>query len=77
MDFTDVDYATLQEIIADKTDFILTLLASCMRKDLDAEEQGIIDEVMPIIDKMQNENIYFSDRLLDLVRRKTGEGLSR
>ena len=42
-----------------------------------AKQQGIIDEVMPIIDKMQNENIYFSDRLLDLVRRKTGEGLSR
>lgn len=60
VDFTDVDYATLQEIIADKTDFILTLLASCMRKDLDAEEQGIIDEV---VEKVYSENYSMRKKL--------------
>lgn len=53
VNFEDVDYATLQEIVAEKTDFIITLLSSCMRRDLDAEEQGILDEV---IDQVYSEN---------------------
>lgn len=53
VDFQDVDYARLQEIIGEKTDFILTLLSSCMRRDIDAEEQGILDNV---IEKVYSEN---------------------
>lgn len=53
VNFEDVDYATLQEIVAEKTDFIITLLSSCMRRDIDAEEQGILDEV---IDQVYSEN---------------------
>lgn len=46
VNFEDVDYATLQEIISEKTDFILTLLSSCMRRDIDAEEMGILNKVI-------------------------------
>lgn len=46
VNFDGVDYATLQEIIAEKADFIFTLLASCMRRDIDAAEQGILDKVI-------------------------------
>lgn len=44
--FDGVDYATLQEIIAEKADFIFTLLSSCMRRDIDAGEQGVLDHVI-------------------------------
>lgn len=53
VDFQNVDYAMLQVIIAEKTDFILTLLSSCMHRDIDAEEQGILDAV---IEKVYGEN---------------------
>ena len=53
VDFDGVDYSSLQEIIGDKTDFILVLLSSCMRRNLDAEEQGILDEV---IEQVYSEN---------------------
>lgn len=60
VDFEGVDYASLQEIIADKTDFILSLLASCLKRDLDPEEQGILDEV---IDKVYSENYAMRRKL--------------
>lgn len=53
VNFEDVDYATLQEIISEKTDFILTLLSSCMRRDIDAEEMGILNKV---IEQVYSEN---------------------
>lgn len=53
VNFDEVDYATLQEIIAEKTDFIITLLSSCMRRDIDAEEQGVLDKV---IEQVYSEN---------------------
>ena len=46
VNFADVDYATLQEIIAEKTDFILTLLSSCMRRTIDSEEMGVLNKVI-------------------------------
>lgn len=60
VDFLYVDYAGLQEIIGEKTDFMLTLLSSCMRRDLDAEEQGVIDKVM---EKVFSENYAMRKRL--------------
>ena len=43
--FMDVDYATLREIISEKSDFILTLISSLIKRDILPEEQGIIDVV--------------------------------
>ena len=60
VDFENVDYAGLQEIIGEKTDFMLTLLSSCMRRNLDAEEQGIIDKVM---EKVFSDNYAMRKRL--------------
>ncbi len=60
VDFLHADYAGLQEIIGEKTDFLLTLLSSCMRRDLDAEEQGVIDKVM---EKVFSENYAMRKRL--------------
>lgn len=59
VDFNDVDYSTLQDIIGEKTDFIFTLLSSCMRKELTAEEQGVLDRV---IDRMYNENFALRNK---------------
>ena len=59
VDFNDVDYSTLQDIIGEKSDFIFTLLSSCMRKDLTAEEQGVLDRV---IDRMYNENFAMRNK---------------
>lgn len=53
VNFADVDYATLQEIIAEKTDFILTLLSSCMRRTIDSEEMGVLNKV---IEQVYSEN---------------------
>lgn len=53
VDFNGVDYSSLQEIIGEKTDFILTLLSSCMRRNIEAEEQGVLDRV---IEKVYSEN---------------------
>ncbi len=60
VNFDGVDYAGLQEIIADKTDFILTLLSSCMRRTLDSEEEGIIDKA---VDKVYSSNYAFRKKL--------------
>ena len=59
VDFNDIDYSTLQDIIGEKTDFIFTLLSSCMRKELTAEEQGVLDRV---IDRMYNENFAMRNK---------------
>lgn len=64
VDFEGVDYSSLQEIIGEKTDFILTLLSSCMRREIEADEQGILDKV---IEKVYSEN--FAQR-----KRLNGEG---
>lgn len=60
VNFEGVDYATLQEIIAEKTDFIITLLSSCMRRDIDSGEQGILDKV---IDQVYSENYAMRKKL--------------
>ena len=60
VDFEGVDYGRLQEIVAEKADFILTLLSSCLRRDILPEEQGIIDKV---IDKVYSENYAMRKRL--------------
>ena len=60
VDFEGVDYGRLQEIVAEKADFILTLLSSCLRRDILPEEQGIIDKV---IDKVYSENFAMRKRL--------------
>lgn len=46
VNFENVDYSGLQEIIADKADFIFTLFSSCMHKSLSAAEQGVLDKVI-------------------------------
>ncbi len=60
VDFTDVDYAGLREIISEKSDFILSLLSSCMKRDIRAEEQGIIDGV---IERVYSDNYSLRRRL--------------
>lgn len=60
VDFEGVDYGRLQEIVAEKADFILTLLSSCLRRDILPEEQGVIDKV---IEKVYSENFSMRKRL--------------
>lgn len=60
VNFDHVDYATLQEMIGEKADFILTLLSSCMRRKLDSEEQSILDEV---IEQVYSENYAMRKKL--------------
>lgn len=49
VDFAGIGYSDLQEIIADKTDFMFNLLSSCMRRDIDAEEQGVLGDVIEVV----------------------------
>ena len=60
VDFDGVDYSKLREIISDKADFILSLLSSCLKRDIAPEEQGIIDAV---IEKVYSENYSMRKRL--------------
>lgn len=46
VDFTGVDYGRLDEIIGEKSDFILTLLSCCLKRDMRPEEDTVIDEVV-------------------------------
>ena len=60
VDFTGVDYGRLREIISEKADFILSLLSSCMKREIEPEEQGIIDGV---IEKVYSDNYAMRKRL--------------
>lgn len=60
VNFDGVDYAGLQEIIDAKIDFIITLLSSCMRREVDSDEQGVLDEV---IRQVYSENYAMRKRL--------------
>ena len=60
VDFEGVDYAGLREIISEKADFILTLISSLLKRDMEAEEQGIVDRV---IDKVYSANYSMRKRL--------------
>lgn len=60
VDFEGVDYGRLREIISDKADFILSLLSSCLKRDMLPEEQGIVDSV---IEKVYSENFAMRKRL--------------
>ena len=60
VDFEGVDYGRLREIISDKADFILSLLSSCLKRDMPPEEQGIVDSV---IEKVYSENYAMRKRL--------------
>lgn len=60
VDFYGVDYTDLREIISDKTDFILTLISSLLRRNVEAEEQGVIDRV---VERVYSENFSMRKRL--------------
>lgn len=60
VDFEGIDYGRLREIISDKVDFILSLLSSCLKRDMLPEEQGIVDGV---IEKVYSENYAMRKRL--------------
>lgn len=60
VDFHGVDYGRLREMISEKTDFVLTLLSACLRRDLSPEEQGIVDRVL---DRVYSENYSMRMRL--------------
>lgn len=60
VDFTGIDYGRLREIISEKADFILSLLGSCLKREIEPEEQGIIDSV---IEKVYSENYSMRKRL--------------
>lgn len=53
VNFENVDYSSLTEIISEKTDFIISLLAVCMKHELDTEQKGILGDV---IEKIYSEN---------------------
>ena len=60
VNYDGVDYGKLREIIADKADFILTLLSSCLKRDMTAEEQGVVDGV---IERVYSDNYALRKRL--------------
>lgn len=60
VDFYGVDYLRLRDIISDKADFILSLLSSCLRREITSKEQGVIDGV---IEKVYSENYAMRKRL--------------
>jgi hypothetical protein len=60
LNFDGIDYARLREIISDKADFILSLLSSCLKRDMTPEEQGVVDRV---IEKVYSENYSMRKRL--------------
>lgn len=60
VNFDGIDYARLREIISDKADFILSLLSSCLKRDMTPEEQGCVDRV---IEKVYSENFSMRKRL--------------
>ena len=60
VNFEGVDYGRLREIISDKADFILTLLSSCLKRDILPEEQGVVDSV---IEKVYSENYSMRKRI--------------
>lgn len=60
VDFDGIDYGRLREIISDKADFILTLLSSCLKRDILPEEQGVVDGV---IEKIYSENYAMRKRM--------------
>lgn len=60
VNFENVDYSALQEIIAEKADFIFTLLACCMKRDINAAEQGVLDRV---INQIYSENYALRKKL--------------
>ena len=60
VNYDGVDYGKLREIIADKADFMLTLLSSCLKRDMTAEEQGVVDGV---IERVYSDNYALRNRL--------------
>jgi len=60
VNFDGVDYAALQEIKSDKADFIFTLFASCIGRDIDAVEKGVLDSV---VGEVYSENYAYRLRL--------------
>jgi len=60
VNYDGVDYGKLREIIADKADFMLTLLSSCLKRDMTAEEQGVVDGV---IERVYSDNYALRKRL--------------
>ena len=60
VDFSDMEYAQVDEIVAEKADFILTLLSACMKRDITAEEESLIDSV---VSRVYHENFSMRRRL--------------
>ncbi len=67
--FAGADYGTLREIIAEKSDFIITLISSLLKRDLEPEEQGIIDKV---VDRVYSENYSMRMRLSGKAKEDSG-----
>ena len=60
VDFKDVDLNDLREIVSNKSDFILSLIGTCLKRDLTAQEQGIVDSV---VEKVYSRNYSIRKRL--------------
>ena len=60
VDFENIEYATLQNIISEKVDFILTLLSSSMGRNLNSEEMGVVDDA---VTKVYTENYALRKKL--------------
>lgn len=45
IDFYGLDYSRAQEVIADKADFIISLISSCTRKEFTSEEMSLISRI--------------------------------
>lgn len=60
VNFDGVGYSEFQQIKAAKADFIFTLFASCMHRNINAAEQGVLDRA---INKVYSENYALRRRL--------------
>lgn len=60
VDFENIDYSQLQQIISEKSDFLLTLISSCIHRTLEPDEQGILDSV---ISRVYSENFSFRRKI--------------
>lgn len=68
------DLVIIDDLAARKTaEYLELTLTGTIGILIKAKRLGLISEVMPIIDEMKSNNIYFSEILIDRIRKITGE----
>ena len=69
VDFTGVEYADLESVIYEKSDFLQTLISSYIKRDLNEDELPVLNKA---IEKVYNEN-YSVRRKLNGISSKESE----